>query len=152
MPTVTVAIPKTKGGAFLIETRAPEDIFTPEDFTEEHHAIPEWVLHDIPAQARLATAKRLHCREYLARRSCYVQPTLFKICEPPVHKIVQPCCVSAGHAAVRSLQEIVRQPVEPLEHQCEIVTHELLSAFELLNKVSNTFDLSEPHRPGQGIE
>src|SRR5229473_3579045 len=39
MATVTVAIPKTKGGAFLIETRAPEDIFTPEDFTEEHHAI-----------------------------------------------------------------------------------------------------------------
>src|SRR5258706_11215454 len=43
MPTVTVAIPKTKGGAFLIETPAPEDIFTPEDFTEEHHAIRKTV-------------------------------------------------------------------------------------------------------------
>ena len=39
MATTTVAIPKTKGGAFLLETRAPEDIFTPEDFTAEHHAI-----------------------------------------------------------------------------------------------------------------
>ncbi len=39
MATTTVAIPKTKGGAFLIETRAPEEIFTPEDFTPEHHAI-----------------------------------------------------------------------------------------------------------------
>jgi alkylation response protein AidB-like acyl-CoA dehydrogenase len=39
MATTAPAIPKTKGGAFLIETRAPEDIFTPEDFTEEHHAI-----------------------------------------------------------------------------------------------------------------
>jgi len=39
MATATVAIPKTKGGAFLIETRAPEEIFTPEDFTEEHLAI-----------------------------------------------------------------------------------------------------------------
>src|SRR6266404_6407874 len=39
MATTTVAIPKTKGGAFLIESRAPEDIFTPEDFTNEHRAI-----------------------------------------------------------------------------------------------------------------
>ncbi len=35
----TVAIPKTKGGAFLLEKRAPEEIFTPEDFTAEHRAI-----------------------------------------------------------------------------------------------------------------
>src|SRR5580700_7818009 len=39
MATTTVAIPKTKGGAFLIESRAPEEIFTPEDFTAEHRAI-----------------------------------------------------------------------------------------------------------------
>jgi butyryl-CoA dehydrogenase len=37
--TTTTAIPKTKGGAFLIESRAAEEIFTPEDFTEEHQAI-----------------------------------------------------------------------------------------------------------------
>ncbi|HVG33809.1 MAG TPA: acyl-CoA dehydrogenase family protein, partial [Pyrinomonadaceae bacterium] len=30
-----------KGGAFLIEERAPEEIFTPEDFTEEHRMIFE---------------------------------------------------------------------------------------------------------------
>src|SRR5579883_3160604 len=35
----TVARPTTKGGAFLLETAAPEDIFTPEDFTAEHRAI-----------------------------------------------------------------------------------------------------------------
>jgi alkylation response protein AidB-like acyl-CoA dehydrogenase len=39
MATTTIAIPKTKGGAFLLETRAPDEIFTPEDFTAEHHAI-----------------------------------------------------------------------------------------------------------------
>jgi alkylation response protein AidB-like acyl-CoA dehydrogenase len=43
MATTTIAIPKgipkTKGGAFLLEARAPEEIFTPEDFTAEHHAI-----------------------------------------------------------------------------------------------------------------
>src|SRR5713226_5843862 len=35
----TVAIPKTKGGTFVLEARAPEEIFTPEDFTPEHRAI-----------------------------------------------------------------------------------------------------------------
>src|SRR5580692_3609135 len=39
MATTTVAIPKTKGGAFLLERSAPEEIFTPEDFTDEHRAI-----------------------------------------------------------------------------------------------------------------
>jgi alkylation response protein AidB-like acyl-CoA dehydrogenase len=32
-----------KGGSFLIEERRPEQIFTPEDFTEEHHMIDETV-------------------------------------------------------------------------------------------------------------
>src|SRR4051794_32812168 len=30
-----------KGGSFLIEDRQPEEIFTPEDFTEEHHMIAD---------------------------------------------------------------------------------------------------------------
>ncbi|MBL8231256.1 MAG: acyl-CoA dehydrogenase family protein [Bryobacterales bacterium] len=34
-----MATPKSKGGAFLLETRAPEEIYTPEDFTDEHIAI-----------------------------------------------------------------------------------------------------------------
>jgi len=29
------------GGSFLIEERAPEEVFTPEDFTEEHHMIAD---------------------------------------------------------------------------------------------------------------
>src|SRR5450432_4801552 len=36
----TTAVPKTKtrisGGSFLLESRAPEEVFTPEDFTEQH--------------------------------------------------------------------------------------------------------------------
>src|SRR5215831_11961087 len=39
MATATIAIAKPKGGAFLMERRAPEEIFTPEDFTDEHRAI-----------------------------------------------------------------------------------------------------------------
>jgi alkylation response protein AidB-like acyl-CoA dehydrogenase len=39
MATATTVLPKTTGGSFLIEDRSPEEIFTPEDLTEEHHAI-----------------------------------------------------------------------------------------------------------------
>jgi alkylation response protein AidB-like acyl-CoA dehydrogenase len=40
MATVT-ALPKTKisGGSFLLETRQPDEVFTPEDFTEQHQLI-----------------------------------------------------------------------------------------------------------------
>ena len=37
----TTAVPKTKvaGGGFLLESRQPEDVFTPEDFSEQHQLI-----------------------------------------------------------------------------------------------------------------
>src|SRR5947209_4552309 len=40
MATIT-AVPKTKisGGSFLLETRSPEEVFTPEDFSEQHQLI-----------------------------------------------------------------------------------------------------------------
>jgi butyryl-CoA dehydrogenase len=39
----TAAIPKTKiaGGSFLIEDRRPDEVFTPEDFTDEHRPIAQ---------------------------------------------------------------------------------------------------------------
>src|SRR5258706_9999088 len=39
MATAAVTLPKTKGCAFLIEERTPQEIFTPEDLTDEHCAI-----------------------------------------------------------------------------------------------------------------
>jgi alkylation response protein AidB-like acyl-CoA dehydrogenase len=39
MATTAVAPPKTAGGAFLLETRTPHEVYTPEDFTPEHRAI-----------------------------------------------------------------------------------------------------------------
>ncbi|HZT30501.1 MAG TPA: acyl-CoA dehydrogenase family protein [Bryobacteraceae bacterium] len=39
MATTASTLPKTQGGAFLIEERRPNEIFTPEDLTEEHQAI-----------------------------------------------------------------------------------------------------------------
>src|ERR1700685_4775044 len=37
----TTAIPSTKisGGSFLLEERQPEEVFTPEDFSEQHRLI-----------------------------------------------------------------------------------------------------------------
>jgi alkylation response protein AidB-like acyl-CoA dehydrogenase len=42
MATAT-AVPKTKigGGSWLLEDRSPEDVFTPEDFSEEHQQIAQ---------------------------------------------------------------------------------------------------------------
>ena len=39
MATTTAAVGNIRGGAFLLEQRAPDEIFTPEDFTPEHRAI-----------------------------------------------------------------------------------------------------------------
>jgi alkylation response protein AidB-like acyl-CoA dehydrogenase len=43
MATATVHLPITSGGAFLIEKRAPAEIFTAEDLTEDHLAIARTV-------------------------------------------------------------------------------------------------------------
>ncbi|HUQ93118.1 MAG TPA: acyl-CoA dehydrogenase family protein [Bryobacteraceae bacterium] len=39
MATPSMALPKTRGGAFLLEPRSPEEIYSPEDFTEEHLSV-----------------------------------------------------------------------------------------------------------------
>src|SRR5215469_18190349 len=49
----TTATPSTKitGGSFLLEERRPDEIFTPEDFTDQHRLIAqtteEFALHEI---------------------------------------------------------------------------------------------------------
>ena len=49
----TTAVPKSKisGGSFLLETRQPEEVFTPEDFSEQHLLIgqtaEEFALNEI---------------------------------------------------------------------------------------------------------
>src|ERR1700757_4500369 len=49
--TTTVPKGKIAGGSFLLETRQPEDIFTPEDFSEQHQLIgqtaEEFALNEI---------------------------------------------------------------------------------------------------------
>jgi butyryl-CoA dehydrogenase len=41
MPTATAAQTTTPGGSFLLESRTPGEIFTPEDFSEQHHLISQ---------------------------------------------------------------------------------------------------------------
>ena len=43
------------GGSFLVEERAPEEIFTPEDFTEEHRMIAETTREFMDNEVRPAT-------------------------------------------------------------------------------------------------
>src|ERR671916_2526542 len=46
-----------KGGSFLIEERAPGDVFTPEDFTEEHRMIAETTRQFMDNEVRPRTAE-----------------------------------------------------------------------------------------------
>lgn len=43
-----------KGGAFLIENRTPEEVFTPEDFTDEHRMIGETIREFVDNEVRPA--------------------------------------------------------------------------------------------------
>src|SRR5512145_1141154 len=52
MPAVAEQKQLVKGGAFLIEEREPEAIFTPEDFTEEHRMIAETTRQFIDNEVR----------------------------------------------------------------------------------------------------
>ncbi|MEO8025763.1 MAG: acyl-CoA dehydrogenase family protein [Bryobacteraceae bacterium] len=72
MATMTVAIPKTKGGAFLLENPAPADIFTPEDFTDEHRAIAKttdefWLKEVVPNIEKIRHKEYQVCLDILRK-------------------------------------------------------------------------------------
>jgi len=46
-----------KGGSFLVEERTPEEIFTPEDFTEEHRMIAETTRDFVDSEVRPAVTQ-----------------------------------------------------------------------------------------------
>ena len=52
MSAVAEEKPVIKGGGFLIEERQPEEIFTPEDFTEEHRMIADTTREFIDGEVR----------------------------------------------------------------------------------------------------
>jgi alkylation response protein AidB-like acyl-CoA dehydrogenase len=62
-----------KGGSFLIEERQPHDIFTPEDFSEEHRQIAktatDFVLNEVVPAAKDIEAKNFELMRHLLRRA-----------------------------------------------------------------------------------
>lgn len=59
----TIAVPKTKisGGSFLLEERQTADVFTPEDFSEQHQMIgqttEEFALNEILPKPRRSNTR-----------------------------------------------------------------------------------------------
>ncbi len=63
MATVSaVTKPKISGGSFLLEERQPSEVFTPEDFSEQHQLIgqtaEEFAVNEIRPQHRKDGAQR----------------------------------------------------------------------------------------------
>src|SRR5438874_6533275 len=65
----TSAVPKTKipGGSFLLEERRPEDVFTPEDFNEQHHLIAQ-TAEDFANNEILPNADKLEHKDWAFAR------------------------------------------------------------------------------------
>ncbi len=71
--TPTTAAKHFRGGSFLIEERRPEDIFTPEDFTEEHRQIAkttvDFTTNEVLPRAAEIEAKRFDVTRALLRKA-----------------------------------------------------------------------------------
>ncbi len=73
----TITIPTTGkrvgGGSFLIEERQPQDVFTPEDFSEEHRQIAktaiEFIAHEVVPAAADIEAKNFTVTKGLLRKA-----------------------------------------------------------------------------------
>ncbi len=74
MATLTAASPvKVPGGSFLIQERTPDEVFTPEDFTEQHMLIAqtaeEFALKEIVPNAEKMEHKDFSVRRELVRKA-----------------------------------------------------------------------------------
>ncbi len=68
MATAT-AVPKTKigGGSWLLEDRSPDDIFTPEDFTDEHQQIAQ-TTEEFAIKEIVANNEKIEHKEWAVTR------------------------------------------------------------------------------------
>ncbi len=69
MATTVSAVPKTKvaGGSFLLDERTPEEVFTPEDFTDEHQQIAK-TAEDFAVNEILPVADRIEHKDWALTR------------------------------------------------------------------------------------
>src|SRR6201984_1952896 len=65
----TTAVPKTKisGGSFLLESRQPEEVFTPEDFSEQHQMIGQ-TAEEFAVNEILPQAEKIEHKDYAVSR------------------------------------------------------------------------------------
>ena len=65
----TTSIPSSKisGGSFLLETRRPEEIFTPEDFTEQHQLIGQ-TAEEFAVNEILPNAEKIEHKDFSVSR------------------------------------------------------------------------------------
>jgi butyryl-CoA dehydrogenase len=66
----TTAIPRTKisGGGFLLEERRPEEVFTPEDFTEQHRLIGQ-TAEEFAVNEILPNAEKIEHKDFSISRA-----------------------------------------------------------------------------------
>ena len=71
--SVQTIVKPAKGGSFLIEERRPEDVFTPEDFTEEHRQIAkttvDFTTNEVMPQAAEIEAKNFKVTRALLEKA-----------------------------------------------------------------------------------
>ena len=65
----TTAVPKTRisGGSFLLESRQPDEVFTPEDFTEQHQMIGQ-TAEEFAIKEILPNAEKMEHKDYSISR------------------------------------------------------------------------------------
>src|SRR5947199_7482220 len=59
---------RVKGGSFLIEERHPADVFTPEDFTEEHRQIAKTAV-DFTTNEVMPAAAQIEAKDFSVTRA-----------------------------------------------------------------------------------
>jgi alkylation response protein AidB-like acyl-CoA dehydrogenase len=65
--TSTAPVVKISGGSFLLEERRPDDVFTPEDFTEQHRLIGQ-TTEDFAVNEILPNAEKIEHKDFSVTR------------------------------------------------------------------------------------
>src|ERR1700693_127642 len=65
--TTTVPSTKVSGGSFLLESRRPDEVFTPEDFTEQHQLIGQ-TAEEFAVNEILPNAEKIEHKDFSVSR------------------------------------------------------------------------------------
>src|SRR5580693_1826383 len=87
----TTAVPKTRiaGGSFLLESRRPDEVFTPEDFTEQQRLIGQ-TAEEFTVNEILPNVEKMEQEKNMATAEVIGMPTNAVSVPPP-----QSCMIAA---------------------------------------------------------